>query len=132
MSELDEPGPPERLVIPPEGPFRSLYEQAKAINVEHPSSNLFSNLIMEYLKNATEKVVVLSETPPSHAENRRRIDHSYHMWNPDYDALLPILVKESKAPGQQRQTPLKTSLNRLIRSLFRASSSMTVRMLLVP
>jgi hypothetical protein len=102
MSEMDEPGPPEPLVIPPGGPFRYLYNAAVAINVEHPSSNLFSALIMKYLQNATEEVVVLSETPPSHAENRRRIDHSYQMWNPDFDTLLPILIKESKAPGKKK------------------------------
>jgi hypothetical protein len=93
MSEQVEP-----MVIPLDGIFRSYYNDAKDINVEHPSSNLFLNLIQ-----ASVSCFAKSETPPGHAENRKRIDHVFEVWDNDYSRPIPILVKESKAIGKGKK-----------------------------
>lgn len=84
----------ERMVVPLSGPYRDFYEKAFHIqDIEHPSSNLFLNLI----KRDLPFIFIFSEVPPGSAENRRRLDHKFETWNSLYNVFHPVLLKESKA-----------------------------------
>lgn len=91
---------PERMVIPLSGPYQALYDRAHGIqDIEHPSSNLFLNLIIRDLP----FIFMFSETPPGSAENRRRLDHKFEIWNNDFGVFYPALLKESKAIGRGKK-----------------------------